>query len=88
MDQSAILAVAMALSGAIAGFLGGKRNGEIAAQTVSLLQTQVEELRLQCVQIPQLHERIAILEEMVTQRAKVDDVLVIVTEIREKLDAR
>jgi len=85
MDQSAILAVAMALSGAIAGFLGGKRNGEIAAQTVTLLQAQVEELRTQCGQIPSLHERIAILEEMVTQRAKVEEVLEIVTEIKEKL---
>jgi hypothetical protein len=86
MDQSTLAAIAMALGGAIAGYLGGRKNTPLAVETVTLLTSQLEELRAQCAQIPALHERIAILEELVTQRAKVDEVLEIVTDIREKVN--
>jgi hypothetical protein len=87
VNQEALVAVVLSLGAAIAGFMGGRRNGALATETITLLKSQLDELRYKCEQIPVLQERIVVLEEMVTQRAKVDEVLEIVTEIREKMDA-
>lgn len=86
MDLSTVAAILTGIAGVVGGYVGGKKNNTLAESTVHLLQTQVDELRIQCGQIPALLERIAMLEELVTQRAKVEEVLAIVTEIQEKLN--
>lgn len=86
MDLNSAITILIGMAGVVGGYMGGRKNASVASDTVSMLQTQIETLKDQCSQIPVLLERIAVLEEMVTQRAKVDEVLGIVTEIREKLD--
>ena len=87
MDLNSITTILIGLAGVAGGYVGGRKNSTLARDTITLLKTQVEELRTQCAQIPVLHERIAVLEELVTQRAKVNEVLEIVTEIKERLNA-
>jgi len=87
VDLNSITTILIGLAGVAGGYVGGRKNSTLAGDTVTLLKTQVDELRTQCAQIPVLHERIAVLEELVTQRAKVNEVLEIVTEIKERLNA-
>jgi len=86
MDVNTALTILIGFAGVAGGYVGGKRNSSLATDTISLLQSQVTALQSQCSQIPALHERIAVLEELVTQRAKVNEVLEIVTEIKEKME--
>lgn len=87
MGLDAIIAVLIGVAGVAGGWVGGRKNSSIAMDTVSLLASQVEALKLEAQKIPPLLERIAILESLVTQRAEVEAVKEIVMRIEEKLDA-
>lgn len=88
MDTGTLIALLTSLGAGFGGFWSGRQVSQVAAQTVDMLKSQIEELRLRCEQIPMLQDRIVILEEMVTQRARVEEVFEIVTAIKEQLDAR
>jgi hypothetical protein len=87
MDAGTLVAIATGAAGVLGGYVGGRRNTPLAESTITMLQAQLSELRLQVEIVPVLQQRIVVLEDLVTQRAKVDEVLEIVTEIRERFDA-
>lgn len=78
------------------GLIGGKRLGNNQAQqtavsTVELLQIAVAELQRQnqikVEEVADLRGRISVLEDLVTQRAEVEEVRVLVDKIAVKLGA-
>lgn len=91
MDVNTLIATASGLAGVIGGVWGGSRfsrhqESEIAANTVEMLQTSVEDLVRQNEEknnkITELVSRVEILESLVTQRAEVEAVHVEVTEVK------
>jgi hypothetical protein len=82
-----ILATLVGVAGVLGAFIGGRRNSSIAADTISMLQTRMDVFESETRKIPPLMQRIAILEELVTQRADVEGVKEIVLRIEEKVDA-
>ena len=96
MDAGAIITILTGAAGVVGGFFGGKRLGHTQAQalavdTVELLTLAVGELRIQAgikeQEIATLRGRIDILEGLVTQRAEVDEVRLIVDKIAQKVGA-
>lgn len=78
------------------GLIGGKRLGHSQAQqtavsTVELLQIAVAELQRQnqikVEEVADLRGRISVLEDLVTQRAEVEEVRVLVDKIAVKIGA-
>lgn len=96
MDSN-LIAILVGLAGSIGAYFGGRQVGKGARMSetmdlVGLLSTQVEALKTQvemltaeCQQIPGLHQKIQWLEELATQRAQVEEVKTIVTDIREMI---
>lgn len=81
MDASAILASATAIAGIVGGFVGGRKTAGreavgIAADTVELLQVQVDLLKQKGeekdAKLLELGVRVEVLEGLVTQRAEVE----------------
>lgn len=96
MDADAIITVLTGVAGVTGGFFGGKRLGNSQAQqtavnTVELLQVAVAELerqgRLKDDELSDLRGRVSVLEDLVTQRAEVEEVRLIVDKIAEKVGA-
>lgn len=85
MDANSIITIAIGVAGTVGGYMGGRKNSSIATETVSMLTTQIDTLKEQVEQIPILLNRIETLEGLVTQRADVETVKQIVTEIKGKL---
>lgn len=90
MGVEALIASLVALTGMIGSFYGGRKSGKateisIANDAVSLLQSSIEELRTQNATkdllIADLHGRVRLLEDMVTQRAEVEAVHADVKEV-------
>lgn len=88
VDTGTLIAVLTGVAGVAGGWMGGRRNASVAAETVQMLTTQIEALQRECQKIPLLLERIAVLEELVTQKAEVEAVKQIVIRIEEKLNER
>lgn len=93
MDSGTIVAILTGTAGVTGGYFGGRKTGQangssIAAETMDMLQTQINLLKAKCDEIPSLLERISLLEELVLQRADVSAVKDIVTRIEGKLDGR
>lgn len=95
MDVNAIITILTGAAGVVGGFVGGKRLGNqqvqtTAINTVQLLQAAVNELRdqnlLKDEKIAELGARVEILEGLVTQRAKVDEVHEAVSLVKETVD--
>lgn len=95
MGLEALIAAAIALSGIVGGFVGGKRSGRnqevnTAQGVVTLLQAAVEELEKQNkakdAVIVDLSARLGILEKLVTQKADVAAVEREVRGMREVVD--
>ncbi len=96
MDADAIITVLTGVAGVTGGFFGGKRLGNNQAQqtavsTVELLQIAVAELerqgRTKEAEVADLRGRVAVLEDLVTQRAEVEAVRTIVDKIATKVGA-
>ena len=96
MDADAIITILTGVAGVAGGFLGGKRLGNNQAQqtavnTVELLQIAVAELerqgRAKDADLADLRGRVGVLEDLVTQRAEVEEVRVLVDKIAVKLGA-
>lgn len=96
MDADAIITVLIGVAGVTGGLVGGKRLGHSQAQqtavsTVELLQVAVAELERQGRQkddeLSDLRGRVSILEDLVTQRAEVEEVRVLVDKIAVKIGA-
>jgi hypothetical protein len=82
MDLNAILVTAAAIGTGLGGFVGGRWTArsamsDIAADTIEMLQTQNELLRSEKdtlgLTLLDLQTRVSVLEELVTQRADVED---------------
>lgn len=95
MDLNNVITVLVGIGGVIGGILGGRRMGfgsalVTAVNVVDLLQAKVdtleEDLASRDRQISDLRSRIELLEELVTQRAAVDDVKVEVLGVRGIVD--
>jgi hypothetical protein len=82
-----ILGISIALAAVVGNYVGGRRNSALAESTISMLTARMDLFEREAGKIPMLHERIGILEELVTQRADVETVKQIVMRIEEKLDA-
>ena len=96
MDANAIITVLIGAAGVTGGLVGGTRLGhgqaqQAAVNTVELLQVAVAELERQGRQkddeLSDLRGRVSILEDLVTQRAEVEEVRVLVDKIAVKLGA-
>lgn len=94
LDANTIITILTGAAGVTGGFFGGKRLGNSQAQqaavsTVELLQVAVAELerqnRIKSDEVADLRGRISVLEDLVTQRAEVEEVRVIVDKIAEKV---
>lgn len=102
MGIDAVITAIIALAGSAGGYLGGRKMGiqqsvQIANETVNMLRIQVNTLRegeqSKTAVITDLRARIEHLEDMVTQRAKVDEVYtevqgvrIVVDRIEDKID--
>lgn len=91
-----IIAAAVGVAGIVGGYVGGKRTNAsaamtIAAETVEMLQAQVqvvtEEKAERDAVIDDLRSRVTVLEAMVTQRAEVNEVRLVVDRIAVKVGA-
>lgn len=96
MDADAIITVLIGAAGVTGGFFGGKRLGnnqaqQVAVSTVELLTLAVAELRQKGsekeAEVADLRGRVAVLEDLVTQRAEVEAVRTIVDKIATKVGA-
>lgn len=88
MDTGTVVAVLTGVAGVAGGWYGGRKNTTVASETVQMLTVQIEALQRECEKIPHLLDRIAVLEELVTQKAEVEAVKQIVIRIEEKLNER
>jgi len=95
MDLSYIGAIATSVGMGAGGFIGGRLTGrntvsQIAADTVEMLQAQIESLKgdkdERELEIYELRSRVTVLEELVTQRADVDEVSAKVTRVQDTVD--
>jgi len=95
MDISSITNIVTVLSVAAGGYVGGRMQGrtsasQIAAETVEMLQTQVEYLKedkeVRDVQLVELRHRVEVLEGLVTQRAEVDELSTKVSLVKDTVD--
>jgi FtsZ-binding cell division protein ZapB len=96
MDADAIITILIGVAGVVGGLIGGKRLGhgqaqQAAVSTVELLQVAVAELERQGRQkddeLSELRGRVSVLEDLVTQRAQVEEVKILVDKIAVKLGA-
>lgn len=83
-----MIGCAVSVAAVIGAFAGGRRNASMATDTITILTSRMDIFESEAKKIPGLMQRIAMLEELVTQRADVEGVKEIVTRIEEKLDAR
>jgi hypothetical protein len=88
MGLEFILGACIALAAIVGNYIGGRKNSSLAMDTIEILTRRMDQFESEANKIPGLNERIAILEELVTQRADVETVKAIVIRIEEKLDAR
>lgn len=95
MDVGSILTVASTVGTGVGGFIGGRLSGrstasQIATDTVDMLQAQLEVLKEDKehkeLELLDLHERVAVLEGLVTQRAEVEELSVKVSLVKETVD--
>lgn len=96
IDMNSLAAVVTAIAGAAAGHYNGKRVGTttavtVASQTVDMLTLQVNLLNEKNEEkeraIEQLTHRVDTLQELVTQRAAVEEVRSVVDKIATKVGA-
>lgn len=92
MDFTNMVTLSVGAIGGVGAYFGGRyqartQQSQIAADTVTLLVTQITALKEQCDKIPALQQEIKFLQQLATQRAEVEKVLDVVNRIESKLDA-
>ncbi len=87
MPIESVAAILIGIAGVIGGWWGGRKNSTLAITTANLLEQQVTALQREVSRIPDLLDRIALLEEMDTQRAAVEEVKKIVERIEARINA-
>jgi len=96
IDGTILSTAILSISTGVGGYLSGRVTGrgaasQIATDTVDMLQTQVELLKgdkeHRDLEILDLTQRVAVLEGLVTQRAEVQEVKVVVDKIAVKVGA-
>ncbi len=95
MDFQSIYTAATAIGVGVGSFIGGRVTGRsavtgIATETVELLQTQIgllqDDKNSKAVEIRDLRSRVGVLEELVTQRAEVEQLSDRVSGVKETVD--
>lgn len=86
MLTEVIVPAVAAVIGTAGGWIGGRKNVAIAQTTIQLLEAQVNAMQMSLNTLPELKARVKVLEDLVTQRANVEEVKNIVTRIEEKLN--
>jgi len=95
MDMGPVVDAAAILGTGIGSFIGGRIAGrtsvsQIATDTVEMLTTQVdllkEDKRTKDAELINLRARVGVLEELVTQRAQVEELTDKVSLVRETVD--
>jgi hypothetical protein len=93
IDPGTVITVGTGLASAVGGYMSGRQVNRVQKDTIDsqsagidALRTRLDEQDRRLLIIPDLENRISILTELVTQRANVDRVIEIVTEIKEKID--
>lgn len=86
MGLEFILATLVGVAAILGNYVGGRRNNSLAMDTITLLNSRLDLVQDEARKIPGLTERIKFLEELVTQRADVEGVKIVVTRIEEKVD--
>jgi hypothetical protein len=95
MDLSSISTLASAVGVALGGFAGGRLTGrtsasQIASDTVEMLQAQVDILKEDKeendAELISLRSRIEVLENLVTQRAEVEELGVKISLVKETVE--
>lgn len=87
MDTNTMMTIMVGAAGVLGGWVGGRKNSSLASDTIMLLNTRMDVLQGEAAKIPELLERIVVLEELVTQRARVEVVIGILERVEEKIDA-
>lgn len=88
MDATLMYTMAATLVGAVTGYMGGKTARDAQGSALQALTTRVDDQQKTIDTIPGLKEEIRILTELVTQRAKVDELIHVVERIEVKIDAQ
>lgn len=86
MGLEFILATLIGVAGILGAYVGGRRNSSLAMDTINILSARLDFVQDEAKKIPDLLERIKLLEELVTQRADVEGVKVIVVRLEGKVD--
>lgn len=86
MLTEVIIPAVAGVIGTAGGWIGGRKNVAIAQTTIQLLEAQVGAMQLSLNTLPELRVRVGVLEDLVTQRANVEEVRKIVERIEEKLN--
>jgi uncharacterized protein YcfJ len=95
MDIGTLSSVATVVGVAVGGYAGGRLQGrssasQIAADTVEMLQTQVELLKedkeSRDGELTELRHRVEILESLVTQRAEVEELGTKISLVKDTVD--
>lgn len=86
MGLEFILATLVGVAAVAGNYVGGRRNTSLATDTISILSARLDLVQDEAKKIPDLMERIRLLEELVTQRADVEGVKVIVIRLEDKVD--
>lgn len=95
MNIGDLTTIASALGTGVGGFIGGRLTGrttasQVASDTVDMLETQVQLLKddkdHRDLEILDLRTRVTVLEELVTQRAEVEELDHKVSLVKETVD--
>lgn len=95
MNIGDAITIASALGTGVGGFVGGRLTGRdsasrLASDTVEMLQTQVDLLKddkeHRDLELLDLRTRVTVLEELVTQRAEVEELTNKVSLVKETVD--
>lgn len=94
IDPATLITVATGVAGTVGGYFGGRKTNGTQTEAITAQASSIEALKARLdvqeatiATIPGMKDEIRILRELVTQRANVERVIEIVTEIKEKLDA-
>lgn len=86
MDPTTIITLLVGVAAVCGGFVGGRQTSKAQDAAITALRVTIDEQQRIIDTIPAMQARINVLESLVTQRAEVERVIEIVTNIEEKVD--